>query len=234
MNKFNIFFPSLFLVLIASSVNAAYTPSTAISYAVNNYNLPYSSTSNPFINVSASGGNCTNFANQTISGGLLGITNSKTLNQALLSQSTAVKAVQNTSVFYKCNTVSNTCQTIAWRGAQPMFTYSANSTSLQSRGVRLNLVTKTTLVNGALSPLDLSKIRVGDIVYLDFNFVIGGTSNSVDHTAVVTAVNPESWYDVTQNMKYNNIKLTYQSYNTTNKGLGDMNAPAIYVYRPFV
>ena len=54
------------------------------------------------------------------------------------------------------------------------------------------------------------------------------------HTAVVTAVNPESWYDVTQKMKYNNIKLTYQSDNKTNRGLGDMNAPAIYIYRPFV
>lgn len=98
----------------------------------------------------------------------------------------------------------------------------------------MNLATKTTLVNGTLSPLDLSKIRVGDIVYLDFDFVIGGSSNFVDHTAVVTAVNPESWYDVTQTMKYNNIKLTYQSNNTTNKGLGDMNAPAIYIYRPFI
>ena len=38
----------------------------------------------------------------------------------------------------------------------------------------------------------------------------------------------------TQTMKYNNIKLTYQSNNTTNKGLGDMNAPAIYIYRPFI
>jgi len=233
MNKSNII-TSLFIVLLSSSVSAAYTPSTAVSYAVNNYNLSYSTTSNPFINVSGVGGNCTNFANQTISGGLLGIINSKTLNQTLLSQSSVVQAVQNTSVFYKCNTTSNTCQTIAWRGAQPMFTYSANSTNLQSKGVRLNLVTKTTLVNGTLSPLDLSKIRVGDIVYLDFDFVIGGSSNSVDHTAVVTAVNPESWYDVTQTMKYNNIKLTYQSYNTTNKGLGDMNAPAIYIYRPFV
>jgi hypothetical protein len=224
----------LLLLLIGSSANAAYVPSTAVSYAVNNYNLAYSSTANPFINVSGVGGNCTNFANQSISGGLLGITNSKTLNQNLLSQSAVVKAAQNTSVFYKCNTVGNTCQTIAWRGAQPMFSYSANSTNLQSKGVRLNLATKTTLVNGTLSPLDLSKIKVGDIVYLDFDFVIGGSSNAVDHTAVVTAVNPESWYDITQNMKYNNVKLTYQSNNETNKGLGDMNAKAIYIYRPFV
>ena len=233
MNKSKIVIASFF-VLVSSCINAAYTPSTAVSYAVNNYNLPYSTTSNPFINVSGVGGNCTNFANQTISSGLLGITNPKTLNQNLLSQSAAVKAVQNTSVFYKCNTVGNTCQTIAWRGAQPMFTYSANSQNLQSKGVRLNLATKTTLVNGTLSPLDLSKIRVGDIVYLDFNFVIGASNNSVVHTAVVTAVNPESWYDVTQKMKYNNIKLTYQSDNKTNRGLGDMNAPAIYIYRPFV
>lgn len=225
---------SLFLLLVGSSVNAAYIPSTAVSYAVNNYNLAYGSTANPFINVSGVGGNCTNFANQAISGGLLGITNSKTLNQNLLSQSIAVKSIQNTSVFYKCNTVSNTCQTVTWRGAQPMFSYSANSINLQSKGLRLNLATKTALVNGTLLPLDLSKIKVGDIVYLDFDFVIGASNNSVDHTAVVTAVNPESWYDVTQNMKYNNIKLTYQSSNVTNKGLGDMRATAIYIYRPFV
>lgn len=225
---------SLFLLLVGSSVNAAYIPSTAVSYAVNNYNLAYGSTANPFINVSGVGGNCTNFANQAISGGLLGITNSKTLNQNLLSQSIAVKSIQNTSVFYKCNTVSNTCQTVTWRGAQPMFSYSANSINLQSKGLRLNLATKTALVNGTLLPLDLSKIKVGDIVYLDFDFVIGASNNSVDHTAVVTAVNPESWYDVTQNMKYNNIKLTYQSSNVTNKGLGDMGATAIYIYRPFV
>ncbi|APV37696.1 amidase domain-containing protein [Acinetobacter soli] len=222
------------LLLIASSVNAAYVPSTAVNYAVNNYNIAYSSNGNPFINVSGVGGNCTNFANQSISGGLLGITNSKTLNQSLISQSSAVKATQNTSVFYKCNSVSNTCQTIAWRGAQPMFSYSANSTNLQSSGVRLNLATKTALVNGSLTSLDVSKIRVGDIVYLDFDYVIGGSNNAVEHTAVVTAVNPESWYDVTDKMKYNNIKLTYQSYNVTNKGLGDMDAKAIYVYRPFV
>ena len=214
--------------------NAAYVPSIAVSYAVNNYNIAYSSNGNPFINVSGVGGNCTNFANQSISGGLLGSTNSKTLNQNLISQSSAVKATQNTSIFYKCNSVSNACQTIACRGAQSMFSYSANSTNLQSSGVRLNLATKTALVNGSLTSLDISKIRVGDIVYLDFDYVAGGSNNSVDHTAVVTAVNPESWYDVTDKMKYNNVKLTYQSNNVTNKGLGDMDAKAIYVYRPFV
>lgn len=37
MNKSNIITP-LFLVLIASSASAAYAPSTAVNYAVNNYN----------------------------------------------------------------------------------------------------------------------------------------------------------------------------------------------------
>ena len=81
MNKSKIVIASFF-VLVSSCINAAYTPSTAVSYAVNNYNLPYSTTSNPFINVSGVGGNCTNFANQTISSGI----KIYFLNQLLLRQ----------------------------------------------------------------------------------------------------------------------------------------------------
>lgn len=218
-------FSAVFL-LCAANVHAAYNSTTAANYAVTNYNVSYGATTNPFINVGGVGGNCTNFGNQSISGGLLGYTSAPSLNKALLTASATVTATQNASLFYKCNSVTNTCQSAPWRGAQAMFSYSSSSS--QTKGARLSLVTKTALVNGSITVLDPKKIKVGDIVFADFDYVIGGTSNAVDHTTVVTEVRPESFWDITTTMKYNNIRLTYQSNNVTDKGMGDLGAKVLY------
>lgn len=118
-----------------------------------------------------------------------------------------------------------------------MFSYSrASSNKPNSKGVNLTFVTKTAYVNGVIQPLDYSKIRNGDIVFFDFDFKKGGVSNKVDHAAIVTKVNPERWYDLTQKMKYNNIRLTYQTRNRDNVGLGEVidsqGEGVAYVYRP--
>ena len=120
-----------------------------------------------------------------------------------------------------------------------MFTYSRDSITTQKSGIKLQLVTKTALVNGAIQPMDYKSVKSGDIVFFDFDYRIGSSTNSVDHTAVVTQLNPERIYDITTSMKYNNIRLTYQSSNETDRGLADVKDSSpnggvgvVYIYRP--
>jgi hypothetical protein len=234
-NKYFLFMISVFALSATNSIKAeTYSATWAKDYAVNNYSVVYGtgSTNNPFPNVNGFGGNCTNFANQAISGGLLSITSPKTLNSSLVNGK--FPSTVNSQWFYKCNSVSDSCQSPTWRGAQTMFAFSRNAVG---KALRMQLVTKTALVNNALQVLDWTSVKVGDIIFADFEYSIGSTTNSVDHTMIVTETWPLHWYDWTQTAKYNNIRLTYQSNNRTNVGLGDIwrtynYKSAFYVYRP--
>ncbi|MEQ1545072.1 amidase domain-containing protein [Methyloglobulus sp.] len=228
---------SLILILFGLIANAeTYSPSYSVTYAINNYAKAYGSGSNrnPFPNLAGTtitGGNCTNFVNQSISGGLLSSTNSYTLNN-LLTRGKFPSTV-NPSWFYKCNSVSNLCQPPTWRGAQNMFAFSRDKAN--AKALRMAFITKTALVNNKLQPLDHTKIRKGDIIFADWSYVVGSSVNSVDHSMVVTGQSADHWYDITRTMKYNNIRLTYQTTNRTDVGLGSIwvdGKTAFYVYRP--
>lgn len=219
-----------------------YTATTAKNYAVTHYNTAYGtgSTQNPFPNVSEIGGNCTNFGNQVISSGLLLKTTPKSLNGALVTDKKFPSSIRS-EWFFKCNNkVDNSCQSSAWRGAQSMFSFSRDLAN--AKALRMTLVTKNALVNGKITPLNHILVKVGDIIFADFDFSSGATTNSINHTMIVTETRPVSWYDITQNAKYNSIRLTYQSDNKTDQGLGDIQykyscsfcntEPVFYVYRP--
>lgn len=220
-----------------------YTATTAKNYAVTHYKTSYGTgnTQNPFPNVVEVGGNCTNFGNQVISSGLLSKTTPKSLNDALVKDKKFPSSIRK-EWFFGCNTVSSSCQSPTWRGAQSMFAFSRDQAN--AKALRMGFVTKTALANGKLTPLDHTKVKVGDVIFADFAFSATSTNNAVDHTMIVTEVRPLSWWDVTQTAKYNSIRLTYQTSNTTDRGLGDIwsdyscwfcsTAPAFYVYRPSV
>jgi hypothetical protein len=128
-----------------------------------------------------------------------------------------------------------------------MFTFSGGGLSITNpKGLRMGYITKTALVGGSLQPLNHKAVQLGNIIYADFNFKVGGP-NSVDHTMVVTRRDADSIFDILLRQKYNKIRLTYQSTGsptTTAKidvGLGDILCPSLllpcnkhayYVYRP--
>lgn len=224
--------------MITQGAFSAYNQTSAVNYARTNFNVPYSPNTNPFIDVGGNelGGNCTNFANQSISAGMLNINSPVLLNREFINRTARANALNNSTRYYYKNNISNQSQSSTWRGAQSMFSYSRTSSDKpNTTGVNLKLVTKTAYINNAIQPMAYSKVRAGDIVF-DFDFTKGGTNNIVDHTAVVTQVKSESWYDVTQKMKSNNIRLTYQSFNKDDVGLGDIinhkGEGVAYVYRP--
>ncbi|QQZ28764.1 hypothetical protein HMY34_08355 [Thiothrix subterranea] len=227
---------------IAPAHAESYTATTAKSYATSHYSKSYGTgtSQNPFPNVSDVGGNCTNFGNQVISSGLLSKTTPKSLNDALVKDKKFPSSTRK-EWFFGCNSVGNTCQSPSWRGAQSMFVFSRDQSN--GKALRMAQVTKTALVNGKLTPLDHTKVKVGDIIFADFNFSTVFYGNDVDHTMIVTEVKPLSWWNIIQKSKYNAIRLTYQTSNSTDRGLGDIWSensgyfwwspePAFYVYRP--
>ncbi|HIP95408.1 MAG TPA: hypothetical protein EYH20_08745 [Leucothrix sp.] len=78
----------IFSVFITPAVFAkTYSSSKSALYAKNNVHKPYSGSrwrKNPFLNVSGVGGNCTNFANQSIAAGLFEKTTPRSLNNSLV------------------------------------------------------------------------------------------------------------------------------------------------------
>lgn len=225
---------------VGHSQTYTYAATNAKNYAVAHYNTSYGtgSTQNPFPNVTEVGGNCTNFGNQAISSGLLRKTTPSTLNSAIV-KSKYFSSTTRPEWFFQCNTINPSCQSSAWRGAQSMLVFSRDLAN--AKALRMNFVTKTALLDGKLTPLDHTIVKVGDIIFADFDFFTT-TLRSADHTMIVTEVRPVSWYDLTLNSKYNSIRLTYQTTNKTDQGLGDIRSaytswlgsaePAFYVYRP--
>lgn len=71
-----LYYCCLSTVIANSAIAETYSFTAAKTYAVNNYNVPYNSTTgNLFPNFGTSGGgNCTNFASQSILAGLTGKT----------------------------------------------------------------------------------------------------------------------------------------------------------------
>ena len=242
------FISALTLPLLIISTTAAYAESysatTAKNYAVTYYNTAYGtgSTQNPFPNVSDVGGNCTNFGNQVISSGLLSKTTPKTLNDALVKDKKFPSSVR-TEWFFACNTISNSCQSSTWRGAQAMFSFSRDLAN--AKALRMGFITKTAFSNGQLIPLDHTKVKVGDIIFADLDVLSSSSTKAVDHTMTVTEIKPLG-SNPTLVQKYNSIRMTYQSSNLTDRGLGDIwsqytcqswycfpkKEPAFYVYRP--
>jgi hypothetical protein len=86
--------------------------------------------------------------------------------------------------------------------------------------------------------MDYGAVEVGDIIFADWDH-----DGTINHTMIVTDYCHTWEYCYYSNEDpypyrgYNRIRLTYQSYNRTNIGLGDLNEDynyqaLFYVYRP--
>lgn len=227
--KLSALFTCLTLLFISASASAdeyrTYSGSSAASYALGNYNRAYgiSSWENPFTDYSSLlvGGNCTNFVSQAILGGLLRTSSAKTAFDK--RQDFDIDRISTST--YKWFFVSDAFRGPAWTGAHKLFEYAKYNKS-SYKGLHFTLVTKDTLS----SFMDYTKVKVGDIVFADWNH-----DGRIDHSMIVTAY--ESW-----RLGYNEIRVTSQSTNFANRGLGDINEKyrsadgtyqaLFYVYRP--
>jgi len=198
----------------------SYNAASAVSYALNNYNRAYgfSGFQNPFTDYSwvTDGGNCTNFASQVILGGLLQTSSAKT---ALDSRFDFDIDRTGTS-YYKWYFISDIDRGTAWTSAHKLYEYAKYNKSTY-KGLHFTFVTNDTLQTF----MDYTKVKVGDIVFADWNH-----DGRMDHTLIVTGYDWWRW-------GYNEIRVTYQSYNKTDIGLGDINEQKnyqalFYVYRP--
>lgn len=204
----------------ASAVDAyqSYSGTWAAQYATNNYSRAYGSSAgqNPFTDYNwvPNGGNCTNFVSQAIIGGL-----------AKKSSASEVFARRydfdsDAGSQYSWYFHSDADRSPSFTGAHKLFEY-AKSNKSTYKGLHFSFVTKDTLQVA----LDYNAVKVGDVVFADWQH-----DGTIDHSMLVTA------YD-TSKSGYNRIRLTYQTANTTNKGLGDLNAQyagqALFtIYRP--
>ncbi|MDI1445774.1 amidase domain-containing protein [Polyangium sp. 6x1] len=195
-----------------------YSGSWAASYATNNYSRGYGTgtTQNPWTDYNwvPNGGNCTNFVSQAIIGGLLNNSSATTAFQSRYDFDS--DAGSSYSWYFH----SDGDRAPAFTGAHQLYTY-AKSNKSTYKGLHFSFVTNDTLQTA----LNVSLVKVGDVVFADWQH-----DGTMDHSMIVTAIS--SSYT-----GYNQIRLTYQTNNTTNKGLGDLNAQynkqaLFYVYRP--
>lgn len=204
----------------ASAVDAyqSYSGAWAAQYAVNNYSRAYGSSSgqNPFTNYNwvPNGGNCTNFVSQAILGGLA------KSSSASVVFSKRYDFDSDAGSQYSWYFHNDGDRSPSFTGAPKLLEYAKTNKSTY-KGLHFTFVTKDTLQVA----LDYNAVKVGDVVFADWQH-----DGIIDHTMLVTA------YD-TSKSGYNRIRLTYQTTNTTNKGLGDLNSQyqmqALFtVYRP--
>lgn len=247
-----IVYSSMVVISVATNYSVAETYSSTIAkgYATGNYNKYYTksalnfwTTVNPFPDLGSqtSGGNCTNFASQSILAGLTGKTSPVDVyNQR---NSFLIERNDGQSWYLTCNepkvgSGSTDCRSFSWGLVANMKLYADDSINRTStkKGLRFQFVTKTSLASGILFPLDYTKVKVGDIIFADFNYNYKSASNIPDHTMIVTEIMPlaKAPDNYTTVEKYNTIRLTYQTLNKTGVKLGDFYAAnkALYVYRP--
>jgi hypothetical protein len=206
----------------ASSTDAkkTYNATNAVTYALNNYSVPYGSSGgqNPFHNYGTlTAGNCTNFVSQAIMAGLSGQT---TLTGAYNERFRYdVDAASNTQWYYRCDCDRGS----AFTSPNELYKY-ANSNKPNYKGLHLQFVTKDTTA----SYLTVGAVQKGDIVFADWD-----NDTKMDHGMLVTNIDNSQ----VGNNGYNKIRVTYQYIvGTTNKGLGDLNVQynykaLFYVYR---
>lgn len=211
-----------------------YAPASAIAYATTYYDAPYSNTGpssapllNPFTDYSqVSGGNCANFGSQSIVAGLIGVSDIEKVFEHRIDF-TADRGGGG----YEWYFISDADRGPAWTGATKLREY-ADHNKPTYMGLHFEFVTNDTLT----AFMDYKKVQVGDIIFADFGSEDDPADGSVDHTMIVTRVNTDI-FPPSSERGYNRIRLTYQTNNRTDIGLGDMNIASnyqslFYVYRP--
>ncbi len=198
-----------------------YDPSMAAEYATNNYDRPYGTldTENPFTDYSyiPTGGNCTNFVSQAIMAGMVPSSSASTTYSHRFNYDIDGQGEGDT---YRWFFRFDGDRGSAWTGAHKLYEYAVNNDP-NYRGLHLQYVTHDTLTEFMAYKL----VQAGDIIFADWEH-----DDEMDHTMIVTDI---QWW----RLGYNEIRVTYQSDNRTNRGLGDINEDynyeaLFYVYRP--
>lgn len=237
MKQFIIFIKiTLFCLPIYSLADEykTYDGSWAAKYAIANYNQSYNT--NPFDdyeNVEV-GGNCTNFVSQSIIAGLIKSSsmqnvynNRKNFDIDHTCYSKFVDGKQDGCplAWYYHDKTSQKSRGPAWTSAHKLYEYAKHNKSTYE-GLHFEPITHDTLDKF----MEYDKIKIGDVIFADWEH-----DNIIDHSMIVT--NIQSW-----RLGYNEIRVTYQSQNKTDRGLGDINESykdnngrfqaLFYVYRP--
>jgi len=215
---FVLFVAGFYLPRISNAQIKYYNSNYAKTYAVNNYNVPYGTGwgQNPF------GGftnNCTNFVSQCLVAGFTG----KTTPSDVYAQRYNFLADRYSyplSWYY----ISSSLHGSAWTGAAKLYEYARYNKPIY-KGLHFSYVTN----DSPYYRMNYDLVREGDVIFADWE-----SDNIVDHVMIVTKVY-SSLFSLYRG--YNRIRVTYQSNNTTDKGLEDINKQynyrvSFFVYRP--
>lgn len=207
---------------------STYDPASAANYATNNYNRAYGAAAgqNPYpsfpvvyIRVAgkqvATQGNCTNFVSQALVGGMI-----RSNDAASVWARRGDFAVDKGSP-YPWYLLSANDRAPAWTSPDWLYKYAKGNTATY-KGLHFTYVTNDTLTTF----MDYNKVQKGDVIFADWDH-----NGSMDHAMLVTDI--AYWTQV----GYDKIRVTYQSNDRTNIGLGwinDQNGKQglFYVYRP--
>lgn len=195
-----------------------YDAEKAVSYALNQV---HSSEWNKFFpNYTDLGGNCTNFANQSILAGLVGSTSPKDLYNKGKFFSTD-KSANSPNKWYFIGKNGNTFDlSHSWKGAKELKAYADSNANVKYKGMHFEFITR----DSSSKSLEFSKIKKGDLMFADWT----GDGN-IDHTMIIT--------NKTSN-NYSGIYVTYQNASgyseQKNIALSKINKTntIFYVYRP--
>lgn len=214
-------------------ISTSYSPSKAVEYAHLYYDTPYGGYGNKYHDFGGevSGGNCTNFVNQALVAGLIGIADNTAVYNArftYVDSGYLVNGIEYNAWYY--TSINN--RSPEWTGAHMFYQYAkSQSEHPNHKGMHFKKIT-----DDKTDWLKYKEIKIGDIIFADWPKLNGeinenGTVDGrIDHSMIV--VNTQSWRS-----GYNEIRVTYQSTNTENRGLGDINEQykhkaIFYVFRP--
>lgn len=209
---------------ILSAPYKKYNSGVAVAYAKAHFNTPYNTNKgNLFPNFDGvlSGGNCTNFISQAILAGLVGSTTIKTIYDQRKEFDADKSSSQNIPQWYFFSTNDRGS---AWAGADNLYQYARNNKA-SYKGLHFSYVTHDT----PSKYLDYGAVKTGDVVFADWT-----GDGRIDHSMLVTGKHDGTF---SVHRGYNRVRLTYQSQNKTDIGLGDLNEQykkkaLFYVYRP--
>jgi hypothetical protein len=208
-----------------------YDPKSAVKYALENYDRAYGAGSSdtplpsfpvttitlPDGTVVTTGGNCTNFASRVIIAGLIKDSRAQEVFKRIgdfdIDDDGAVSP-------YEWYMRPDGSHGPAFTSANKLYEYAVHNKPAY-KGLHFAYVTHDTTT----SFMDYDKVQPGDIIFADFN-----GDGTMDHTMIV---DDKDWW----RLGYNEVRLTYQSDNKTDQGLGDINErmkhqALFYVYRP--
>jgi len=205
-----------------------YDAQKAVQYALNNWNnssVNHRNTDFTYFPRTRdnTGGNCTNFVSQSIMAGLSRITDRKKLWEArkyFQSDRGHNYGTAGTYGFEWFINDNGEDRGKAWTSAEELYLY-AKGNQAGFKGLHFKYITR----DSATRFMDYQKVKVGDIVFADWD-----ADGDMEHTMIVTKIQK-------YRRGYNEIRLTYQTNDTEERGLGEINEEkdkkALFtVYRP--